>query len=161
MDKGFVIVGYQGIGKSTLANSCTGRYIDLESSNFFVDNNRASNWATIYVKIAESLANQGYVVFVSSHAEVRTLLRNCRCDVGLIFPDASLQDAWILKLKNRYFETENEKDFKAWQNAKNLYESSIRDLMHSPKKSCVIDDMNYNLETIVGLLKEKIDESKA
>lgn len=161
MDKGFVIVGYQGIGKSTLANSGTGKYIDLESSNFFVDNNRPINWATIYAKIAESLVNQGYIVFVSSHTEVRIALCNCRCDVGLIFPDTSLKDAWILKLKNRYFETENEKDFKAWQNAKYLYEVSIRDLMHSPKKSCIIDDMNYNLETIVGLLKEKIDESKA
>ncbi len=160
MDKGFIVVGYQGIGKSTLANSGNGRYIDLESSNFFVDNNRASNWATIYAKIAKSLANQGYIVFVSSHDEVRTALRNC-CDVGLIFPATSLKDAWILKLKNRYFETEKEKDFKAWQNAKNLYEVSIRDLMYSPKKSCIIDDMNYNLETIVGLLKEKIDENKA
>lgn len=57
MDKGFIVVGYQGIGKSTLANSGNGKYIDLESSNFFVDNNRASNWATIYANIAESLAN--------------------------------------------------------------------------------------------------------
>ena len=129
MDKGFIVVGYQGIGKSTLANSGNGRYIDLESSNFFVDNDRASNWATIYVNIAESLANQGYIVFVSSHTEVRIVLRNCHCDVGLIFPDTLLKDAWILKLKNRYFETESQKDFKAWQNAKNLYESSIRDLM--------------------------------
>lgn len=160
MDKGFIVVGYQGIGKSTLANSGNGRYIDLESSNFFVDNNRASNWATIYANIAESLANQGYIVFVSSHTEVRIALHNSCCDVGLIFPDTSLKDAWILKLKNRYFETENEKDFKAWQNAKKLYEVSIRDLMYSPKKSCIIYDMNYNLETIIGLLKEKIDENK-
>lgn len=161
MDKGFVIVGYQGIGKSTLANSGTGRYIDLESSNFFVDKERPLNWEVVYANIAKSLVNQGYIVFVSSHSTVRQAVRNCGCDFGVILPDVSLKDEWILRLKNRFFETEDEKDFKAWQNAKHSYESNIRELMKFSKNTCIIDDMNYNLETIVGLLKEKIDESKA
>ena len=37
-----IIVGYQWIGKSTLANNETG-VIDLESSNFFVDGKRDEN----------------------------------------------------------------------------------------------------------------------
>ena len=72
---GKVVVGYQGIGKSTLAFH-NNRVIDLESSNFFVDGERPANWHIIYCKIARALCKQGYIVCVSSHKEVREELAN-------------------------------------------------------------------------------------
>ena len=65
-----IIIGYQGIGKSTLAN-CNLNYVDLESSNFYIDGKRADDWYKPYCKIAEHLSQQGYYVFVSSHKVVR------------------------------------------------------------------------------------------
>ena len=55
-----IAIGYQGIGKSTLCNKGSGRYIDLESGNFWVDGKRDDNWASIYANIAEHLSKQGY-----------------------------------------------------------------------------------------------------
>lgn len=37
-----IVIGYQGIGKSTLANKDL-RFIDLESGNFWVDGKRADD----------------------------------------------------------------------------------------------------------------------
>ena len=60
-----IYVGYQGIGKSSIAgkNKC----IDLESGNFWVDGKRDENWYIIYCNIAQHLSEQGYNVFLSSH----------------------------------------------------------------------------------------------
>ena len=70
-----IIIGYQGIGKSTLAN-IDNAYIDLESSNFWHKGERYDNWYIYYGKIAESLSRQNYNVFTSSHREVRDYLKN-------------------------------------------------------------------------------------
>ena len=88
-----IVVGYQGIGKSTL----TGRdckYIDLESGNFWIDGRRADDWYKPYCKIAEHLSEQGYIVFVSSHETVRQyLVENSRELVALVYPSIELKDA--------------------------------------------------------------------
>ena len=64
-----IVIGYIGIGKSTLAMNQTG-YIDLDSSTFMFNNKRCDNWVTYYCQVAESLSKQGYVVFVSCHFDV-------------------------------------------------------------------------------------------
>jgi ABC-type phosphate/phosphonate transport system ATPase subunit len=45
-EQGIIIVGYQGIGKSTLAYH-NKRVIDLESSNFFVNGERSKDWHVV------------------------------------------------------------------------------------------------------------------
>ena len=45
-----IIIGYPGIGKSTLAVQHLG-YIDLESSNFKVDGIKIEGWQEIYCNI--------------------------------------------------------------------------------------------------------------
>jgi ABC-type proline/glycine betaine transport system ATPase subunit len=71
---GKVVVGYQGIGKSTLAFH-NNRVIDLESSNFFVDGERPANWHIIYCNIARALCKQGYIVCRGERAlSLRTVL---------------------------------------------------------------------------------------
>lgn len=162
--EGKIVVGYQGIGKSTLARSGKGRYIDLESSSFSVRDGMTDNyvkingWEKIYCKIAEHLAEQGYTVFVSSHAEVRKILKESKCKVVAVVPHPDLDEFWIEKLKQRYFDTELEKDRRAWLNAKDRYRENVIEIMDdfysletdaTEQKVRVIDNMNYRLEDYV------------
>ena len=86
-----IIIGYQGIGKSSLAGPHLG-YIDLESSNFKVDGMKIEGWQKIYCNIAKHLSNQGFKVFLSSHEVVRRELEGCNEDVVIVYPDISLKD---------------------------------------------------------------------
>ena len=160
--EGKIVVGYQGIGKSTLARSGKGRYIDLESSSFSVRDGMTDNyvkingWEKIYCKIAEHLAEQGYTVFVSSHAEVRKILKESKCKVVAVVPHPDLGELWIEKLKKRYFDTELEKDHRAWLNAKDRYKENIMEIMNDfynegniVQRVFVIDNMDYRLEDCI------------
>ena len=143
-----IIIGYQGIGKSTLAeqdNNC----IDLESSNFWVDGVRSSDWYRVYANIATHLSKQGYVVFVSSHQVVREALKNSDELVVVVFPAIHLKDEWIKKLEDRYNATKLEKDYKAWMNAVDRYEENIKELDNHSMNTYEIADMDYNLEEII------------
>ena len=146
-----IIIGYQGIGKSTLAgqNGC----IDLESGNFWVDGKRAEDWYIPYCKIANHLSEQGYTVFVSSHEVVRNELKKSKERVVAIVPAVELKDEWIKKLNERYERTKLEKDFKAWKNAEDHYEENIKELMNSGFDITVIDGMGYKLSEIVNQMQ--------
>ena len=142
-----IIIGYQGIGKSTLANNKGVRCIDLESGNFYVDGVRADNWYKIYVQIAKHLSQQGYTVFVSSHKVVRDELANCGERVGACYPDLSLRDEWVAKLQARYDMSKLDKDYRALMNAKDRYMENISEVITDCEKygfkKIVITDMNH------------------
>lgn len=149
-----IIIGYQGIGKSTMAKtrfSC----IDLESGNFFVDGKRSDDWYKIYVKIAEHLSEQGYIVFVSSHKVVRDELSHVYEPVGACYPALELKDAWIKKLKKRYNESGLEKDYRAWMNAEERFTENIKEMEEDCDKygfsKFVITGTDYELIDIIGL----------
>ena len=144
-----IVIGYQGIGKSSLAGRDY-KYIDLESGNFWVDGKRAEDWYKPYCQIAEHLSKQGYVVFTSSHEVVRNQLRNSREVVVLCYPSLKLKDMWIDKLENRYRDTGLEKDYKALMNAKDRYDDNIQELATSniPYKLELID-VDYDLEASI------------
>lgn len=143
-----IIVGYQGIGKSTIAEG-NDHYVDLESSCFWYKGKRISNWYVYYCKIAEDLSMQGYVVFVSSHAEVRNRLKKyCDEPVYAIVPSEDLKDEWIKKLHERWQETKTQKDYKAYANAEDRFIENIREI----KKEfgfIEIQEMDYNLKAII------------
>lgn len=151
-----IIVGYQGIGKSTLAG--TNNCIDLESGNFWVDGKRADDWYKPYCQIANHLSEQGYIVFTSSHEVVRKELEKSKEKVYLIFPSIELKDEWIDKLRNRYNTTGLEKDFKALANAEDRYEENIKELEKSNLMIYEIIGMDYNLSNIIKTLKELEDD---
>ena len=139
-----IIVGYQGIGKSTLAgnNGC----IDLESGNFWVDGKRDEDWYKIYANIAVHLSQQGYTVFTASHKVVRDELKNCGEPVVVAYPSLDLETQWIEKLRTRYEYTNLEKDFKAWKNAEQMYKENITDLMNEKDfYHLKISGMDYEL----------------
>jgi len=159
-----IVVGYQGIGKSTLAgkDNC----IDLESGNFWVNGFREKNWYKPYCQIANHLSEQGYTVFVSSHEVVRKELEKSKEDVVIIYPSLTLKYQWIEKLKTRYENTELVKDFKAWQNAKEMYSQNIEDLSdfdRAVKYGFIryeIGGMNYELSKIIAQIKTNLEYRK-
>ena len=152
---GQIVVGYQGVGKSTLAYHNRG-VIDLESSNFFVDGKRDEKWYIPYCNIARSLARQGYIVCVSSHEVVRKELeRNPTERQVIVYPALALKDAWIRSLKHRYEQTESDKDFKALKNAEQCYEQNITDLANQAGFEHIeITSMSYSLENM--LIKREV-----
>lgn len=146
-----IIIGYQGIGKSTLAgkNNC----IDLESGNFWHNGVRPNNWHIFYCQIAEHLSNQGYNVFVSSHNVVRNRLKKySQQQIYIVYPSVELKDEWIDKLKKRFESSKLEKDYKAWMNAEDRYVDNIKELKNSGINCVEIIDMNYSLEDIISNL---------
>lgn len=152
-----IIIGYQGIGKSTLAgkNKC----IDLESGNFwFYDLEtyqkvRHNDWYVPYCNIANHLSEQGYTVFTSSHEVVREELKKSKEKIYVVFPSIKLKDKWIKKLEDRYNQTGLDKDCKALMNAKDRYEENISELRKCGLSVFEILDMDYNLDEIVRFLE--------
>jgi len=143
-----IIVGYQGIGKSTLSGK--DRYIDLESSNMWVNGKRADDWYIPYCQIAIHLSQQGYTVFTSSHKVVRNQLKNCTEKVVICYPSEQLQHKWIEKLHDRWIRTGLEKDYKALTNAEARYIENIKELKNEKEfYHLVITDMNYNLKEMI------------
>ena len=144
-----IIIGYPGIGKSTLANKKNG-YIDLESNNFSHNDIRPDNWYIYYCKIADYLSKQGYNVFVSSHKEVRKCLKDCTSEILIcIYPSILLADKWIEKLKQRYEQSHLEKDYKAWKNAEDRYHENISELMMCGIPHIEINSLNYDLKNLI------------
>ena len=141
-----IYVGYQGIGKSSIAgkNNC----IDLESGNFWIDGNRANDWYKIYVNIAEHLSNQGYKVFMSSHKVIREELNKRKIEFKVIMPSIFLKEQWIKRLQQRYDKSHLEKDYKALMNAKECYEENIEDLLQE-NHIIQIQDINYDLSDLI------------
>lgn len=143
-----IIIGYQGIGKSTLAKD-SWKYIDLESGNFWVNGKRDEQWYKPYCNIANHLSAQGYTVFTSSHKEVREELKNSSEVVKIVFPALELKTDWLIRLTNRYNESMLEKDYKALINASLYYEDNINDLMNEPFDKIVINNIDYNLRKLI------------
>lgn len=149
-----IIIGYQGIGKSTLAGK--NNYIDLESGNFWHNGVRPDNWYIFYCQIAEHLSQQGYTVFVSSHEVVRNRLRKySKESLYIVSPSVELKEVWIDKLKKRFEDSKLEKDYKAWMNAEDRYVENIKELQNSGIKHIKITDINYSLEDIINNIKSK------
>ncbi len=153
-----IIVGYQGIGKSSVSgayNNC----IDLESSNFWHECRRPDDWYIYYCKIAIDLSKQGFTVFTSSHKEVRDYLLHFTDQTGIVcvFPSVSLKDKWIKRLRDRYANDQSEKNFKALANAEDRYEANVTEMLDSGHLYYEIDDADfehgYDLMKVVKYLR--------
>ena len=149
-----IIIGYQGIGKSSVAGADTG-CIDLESNNFWVDGMRPRDWYKYYCEIAFDLSRQGYVVFTSSHKDVRNyFLKHLEKDrVIAIFPKKELKNQWIQKLQDRFDADVCEKNYKALMNAKDKFEENIEDMSNWGGEVYMIDSIDYDLKDIIKEIK--------
>jgi hypothetical protein len=145
-----IVVGYQGIGKSTLARNSVG-CIDLESGNFWVNGKRADDWYIPYCKIAEDLSRQHFTVFVSSHEVVRKQLENSKEFVFCIVPapNEDMKRDWINRLKYRYDQSGLEKDYKALKNAEDRYMENVNEIINGKLPCVTLVTMDYELEQII------------
>lgn len=151
-----IICGYQGIGKSSLAKSTMVDHqihvIDLESGSFWINNTRFSDWYKVYANIAVHLSQQGNIVMLSSHKDVRNYLADMNSGERLatVYPSIQLRDKWISKLAERYSQSNLEKDYKALINAKEMYISNIHDLSTQDKFDHIqIMTIDYDLYKII------------
>lgn len=155
-----IVIGYQGIGKSTLAGR-DNKFIDLESGNFWVDGKRYDDWYKPYCKIAEHLSQQGYVVFVSSHEVVRNYLSKSSEVIIVAHPALELKNEWITKLHRRYADSGLEKDYKALANARDRYEENINEIIAYAGQNDLcrlqINNMSYDLEAQLISIKNTIN----
>lgn len=128
-NRGLIIIGYQGIGKSSLASSYN-KTIDLDSSNFKIDGDRDDNWYVIYCQIAVSLAKQGYIVFTSSHqVVVEEFMRYNNSDdytIVVVSPCRNLENEWVEKLRQRWLaDKNNEENCIAYKDAEQNFQNKI------------------------------------
>lgn len=154
-DRGLIIVGYQGIGKSSFASSYN-KTIDLESSNFKVGGERDDNWHIIYCRIAVSLAKQGYIVFTSSHqVVVEEFMKygnpNNDYTIVVVSPHHSLEIEWVEKLRQRWLDDiKNEKNRIAYKDAEENFQKEIYWLASQNELPYIpIKTMDYSFSRIV------------
>lgn len=140
-----IVIGFQGIGKSSISYKYFHTIIDLESSCTKVDGKRNDDWAQVYCQFAEDISRQGFIVLVSSHKAVQDILSVSREKVVTIFPSLSLRDEWVERLRVRYETTGKEKDLAAWKDSEQNYEKEITVLMNSPFKKVELKNMDYDL----------------
>ena len=161
-----IIMGYPGIGKSTFARGENGlRTVDLESSNFSFNGVKIENWVEVYCTVAQDLSDQGLDVFVSSHGAVQDeLVRRSTCNkdknytksIAAIVPSYNLKDQWIQKLKDRYDDSMLDKDFRAYERAKEYFVYDIANIIGNDEFLTIqIRSMDYKLEDIIATLYRK------
>lgn len=155
MSNGIIVIGYQGIGKTTVAKQARAyqKVVDFESSLFKINGDRDENWYVIYSRQAVSLARQGYTVLVSSHKQVREELAKYNQDdffIVSIIPSYKLKEDWIRKLSERQLNDPSDKNLAALLNAQTNFEDNIRDIASDSNFSNIfINDMNYDLSSIL------------
>lgn len=145
-----IIAGYPGIGKSSLAKTFEHRIIDLEPNLFSFAGERIKNWYIIYCKLARYLSDQGFIVFVSSHREVRNYLNNLKEFYAVIHPDVMLKYEWVKKLCKRYDENRTDKNLRAINYVIEHFEESVNDIVTNDKYSIPITSLDYKLEDLVN-----------
>ena len=141
-----IIVGYQGVGKSTVAKNANG-FIDLESGNFYVNGVRDDNWYIVYCQIAKHLSDQGYNVFMSAHKQVRDELLKYDVKRKLVYPSKILQEFWIDRLLKRWQKSALEKDRRAYLGAQQYFIANINELdSQDGFEKIIIDSAPYDLK---------------
>ena len=142
-----IIIGYPGVGKTSLAGRYN-QYIDLESSNWnSPDNTKPDMWWWSYGKVAEDLSRQGYRVFVSCHPSVQKYFEESNEYVMVLYPSLELKEEWIKRVADRYDRDCSMKNLAALNNVELYYDKQIKSLDDSPfKNKLVLKDMNYTLD---------------
>ena len=165
-----IVIGYQGIGKSTVARSLWS-VIDLESGNFYVDGKRQDDWYKVYANIALDLSRQKFTVLTPSHAVLRKRLHDMNVtgeDIAICYPSIDLKSEWIDKLEKRYVGDPCDKNLRALLNAKDRYADNIREMIADADEfgfiKMEIGSMDYSLRNMIldlhdmtyGMKKENV-----
>lgn len=152
-----ILLGYPGIGKSTVCKILRG-WVDLESSNFDL---KTDDGVAQYCRVAMNLSDQGNVVFVSTHEKVRKFFESVPKEtlVAVVYPDLHFKEAWIKKLTKRYKLSKLDKDFRALDRVLGHYEEDIEALMTSSLVQIRFPNDGAKLEYVIkNFIKDLGDE---
>lgn len=94
-----IFCGYAGVGKSTAAKKFLG-VVDLESTPFQKD------WET-YARVAKHMSDQGYIVLVSCHKELREELHRIGAEYMIVYPEKNQKEIY----RRRYIKRGNTSEF--------------------------------------------------
>ena len=155
--KKMIIIGYPGIGKSTLAVG-DNKYIDLESSLFNdYKGKKPKYWYHTYCKIAEDLSKQGYIVFVSCHKEVQDYLSTSNEIVALCYPALNLKNLWFGKLLSRYEQDPSDKNLAALTTSVKYFNTHITAIDNSTyTHKIILRSMDYLLDDEIKAYFNKV-----
>lgn len=140
-----IIIGYPGVGKSTLSQKHE-NFIDYDSSLC----NKANGWEEEYVKKAIILSDLNYTVCVSAHKKVQELLKDYAGRVVVVYPCLRLHDSWINRLRIRYEKTNDPGDYRALQRCVSNYCEDILELRELPYSKIEIKTEDYDLEEMLN-----------
>lgn len=145
---GKIIVGFPGVGKSSLKEI---GWIDLKSDCFWVGEEgnkiRPQAWYESFCNVAIDLSEQGYNIFVPSHEAVRRYLKSKKVDYIVVYPHPHLREAWIQKLYSRYQNNPNRETEAAYNAVLEHWDEFMNDLKN--EKSIIISNINYNLKELL------------
>lgn len=152
-----IIFGYQGIGKSTLANrNIDTIFIDLESSMFRTPMHpeRSEDWFQAYGNIVYDLNKQNKFIFSACHKQIRDYIASEKDLKGVMsvicYPSIELREEWLYRLRQRWIDTQLPKDKAALDYAEASYSSSIKALdKDTDYDHLILTKMNYNLHDIL------------
>ena len=153
-----ILVGYYGIGKSTLCER-NPTFIDLESK-FFRDRGNDAGWLggkkglNNYIWLIKTFNDSKRHVFVSSDSEIRFALLNeegiNRDDIVYICPEKTLKDIWLSKLYKRWIDTSDKKDWFSYIHATKKYADDIESMKRDHIKTIWIKDAEYDLNDLIS-----------
>lgn len=149
-----IVLGYPGVGKTAFCEESIRMAIDLDSSSFNrLDFSNDKAWAKTYVKIAESLSRQDFIVFISSHKLVQDEAEKISnmCDVITIIPSPDLKEKWIEILTDRYCRTGLEKDRRAMEHCEKYFDEDINYILHHASKVSVIEENELDGGPVVAI----------
>lgn len=156
-----IIIGYQGIGKSSISNIETG-CINLEPGCFWYKGERIEHWLVLYCNTALHLSSQGYTVLITGYEDVINYMRHfIKNDVIVaVFPDLELKDEWTQRLRERATQSGLQKDLDAYNKALEDYDQDIKIMQSWGGKWFSISSLNYDLLDIVKFLKNANKEEQ-
>lgn len=142
-----IIMGYPGIGKTTLANGDY-RFIDLDSSNPLLTGLiKKKHWERQYVGTAIYLSKKGYHVFVSTHPEViKEVIARDGNNALIVFPSKDIKEYWLEKLLDRYKSLPNRQTHNAWRRARDHFDEDIEELSNVKCHQIVLETESYDLK---------------
>ncbi len=153
-----IVIGYPGIGKTTISKS-RNNTIELESSLFKdPDGYRQDDWYKYYCNLAVDLSYQGNTVLISSHSDVVSYLLLVSTEpLAFVVPMLSAHDWWIHKLKSQLDNDPFNKNYTAYNRVNKMYFNDISDLIRIVSSTtCLywcIDNPDYDLDEIISQLE--------
>lgn len=159
-----IIMGYPGIGKSTVAKDDY-RFIDLDSGHPLLRGRLfEKNWERRYCDVAAYLSKQGYFVFVSTHPAVVKLCIASGELCAICYPSKELKEDWVTRLYKRYDENRCRATHDAWVRARGHFEEDVEHMKETPCTRIELLSIDYNLKKNIVLvytgLKERSNKNE-